>query len=237
MKFLNKIFILFLIGFLWRVLFNSCSLDSFIICLFSFKTFCFDNFISNPSKVLNYFFFVWNNIKPYFLHFGFNIDCLLPLSIRAGNSSYIMMMNKDSSPFSNNINGSIHSSPSEILIKRGQGGGVSKYSVQEWQNFARVERDWYNRMELRAKEYMTKKANSYVANNPILDKSKPINAADYDVDRVVSVGKVYSSQCIDSIKATWDLDMVNHPTNINQKILDDIYRKNIRTFLSIVVSK
>ena len=244
MQFFIKIFILFLFGFFWRVLINSFSIDFIIFCTISTKTFCFDYMSLNPRKLLYYFSFILNSFKSYFLSLGVNIDLFFPPSFRMGN---VMKMNRDRSFWgSTNTNAtnsnSINSNSTEILVRRGLNGNTCRYTMQEWQNFVRIERDWYNNMERRGKFYMVNKANSYVAAHSVLNKnvsiSKSLNASnDYDVESIISMGKLHSYRFIESVKASWNLDMTDHPTNINQKVLEDMHRKNIRTFLDTVVSK
>ena len=120
---LYRIFILFLFGLLWRVLFDFCSFDSFVFSLFSIKVLCFDFFSCNSYKISNNLFFIWNYFKPSLISHGLNIDLFLPMSIHGSVSSsiygnrnpYISMMadgNSNNRPFINTNGASSSGSPS-----------------------------------------------------------------------------------------------------------------------------
>jgi hypothetical protein len=68
-------------------------------------------------------------------------------------------------------------------------------------------------------------------------------SADYDIGKIIIAGKERSAKFITEAKDAWindisyNLEKTNQPSEIDPDFLKDLYKKNIRAFVSKVLSK
>jgi hypothetical protein len=80
---------------------------------------------------------------------------------------------------------------------------------------------------------MREGADNYVSNPSV----------DFDIGKIIFAGKERSAKSITMTKEGWNSDMVhdlfkiNQPTDIDQKFLKDLSKKNMRFFVREVLSK
>jgi len=102
--------------------------------------------------------------------------------------------------------------------------GIVMYSSEEWKDVLAVKRDWYYKAEILSRSFMLSGADNYVSNPSV----------DYDVHKIIFIGKERSAICINMTKSAWDSDMFddlkknNHPTDIDPAFLKNLNRKNIK---------
>jgi len=110
--------------------------------------------------------------------------------------------------------------------------GLTMYSSEEWKDVGAVKKDWYYKAEIFSRSFMLSGADNYVSNPSV----------DYDVHKIIYIGKERSAKCINLTKNAWDSDMFgdllknNHSPDIDSIFLKDLNIKNIRVFVFKVLS-
>jgi len=110
--------------------------------------------------------------------------------------------------------------------------GLTMYSSEEWKDVAAVKKDWYYKAEIFSRNFMLSVADNYISNPSV----------NYDVQKIIFVGKEHSAKCINMTKNAWDSDMFgdllknNHSPDIDSVFLKDLNIKNIRVFVFKVLS-
>ena len=77
--------------------------------------------------------------------------------------------------------------------------GFYMYSKKEWEDVSAVKKDWYSKAEYFSIYWMHEGANNYVSNP----------SPDYDIGKIISVGKERSAKSITMTKDAWKSDMVH----------------------------